>query len=257
MTRIRSCAALLGIVVVAACGGTGEVVVNAQLQGDGGEAAPLADLEVRALPYNRDLVFDSLKAAAEAAGNPEPAIPDSIKQMQTEIATAQEEYTAANAQWATARDSLRAINERLDRLSRSSGEYRLLYNDFSDQEAREGQAKRRADAAFARFDDLQKRFATLSEELKIVRGDWADQVYAPIDSLLELKVAAADRDPVADTTDANGTAPLVLPTGTWWIMARYDLPFEELYWNVQVEVAKGEVKELVLNRDNAIRRPLF
>jgi len=257
MTRIRSCAALLGIVAAAACGGTGDLMVHAQLQNESGEATPLADLEVRALPYNRDLIFDSLKAAAEAAGNPEPAIPDSIQQMQTDIAAANTEYSAADAQWATARDSLRSIKDRLDRMSRSSGEYRLLYNDFNDQETREAQAKRRADAAFARFDDLQKRFANLSEELKIVRGDWADRAYAPVDSLLELKVAAAGRDPVADTTDANGGAPFVLPAGTWWITARYDLPFEQLYWNVQVEVAKGEVQELVLNRDNAIRRPLF
>jgi len=257
MIRIRSCAALFGIVAAAACGGTGEIVVHAQLQGESGEATPLADLVIRALPYDRDVVFDSLKAAAEAAGNPEPAIPDSIQQMQVDIAAAQEEYTAANTQWATARDSLRAIKDRLDQLPRNSGEYRLLFNDFGDQEAREASTKRRADAAFARFDDLQKRFATLSEELKIVRDDWADRAYSPIDSLLAIKVDAAGRDPVADTTDANGGVPFALPAGTWWIMARYDLPFEELYWNVQIDVAKGEVKELVLNRDNAQRRPLF
>lgn len=257
MIRIRSCAALFGIVAAAACGGTGELVIHAQLQSDVGEATPLADLEIRALPYDRDVVFDSLKAAAEAAGNPEPAIPDSIQQMQVEIAAANEEYTTADAQWNTARDSLRAIKDRLDQLNRTSGEYRLLFNDFGDQEARANSAERRANSAFTRFSDLQKRFATLSEELKIVRGDWADRAYAPIDSLLAVKVEVAGRDPVVDTTDANGGVAIALPAGSWWITSRYELPFEELYWNVQVDVAKGEMKELVLNRDNAQRRPLF
>ncbi len=258
MTRIRSCAALFGIVAAAACGGTGEVVVHAQLQREGtAEVTPLGKLEVRALPYDRDLAFDSLKAAAQAAGNPEPAIPDSVQQMQTEIAAAQEENTAANAQWAAARDSLRAIKDKMDKLSKASGEYRLLYNDFNDQDAIEQSTKRRADSSFARYDDLSKRFTKLSEELKIVRGDWADQAYATIDSVLQLKADASGHEPAADTTDANGGAVFVLKTGTWWIQARYELPFEELYWNVPVEVAKGEVKELVLNRENAQRRPLF
>jgi len=258
MTRIRSCAALFGIVAAAACGGTGEVVVHAQLQNEGSaEATPLGELEVRALPYDRDLAFDSLKAVAQAAGNPEPAIPDSVQQMQSDIAAAQEEYTAANAQWAAARDSLRTIKDKTDRLSRSSGEYRLLVNDFNDQEAIEQRTKRIADAAFARFDDLSKRFSALSEELKIVRDDWADQAYALIDSVLQVKADVSGHEPAADTTDANGGAVFVLKTGSWWIQARYELPFEELYWNVPVEVAKGEVKELVLNRENAQRRPLF
>jgi hypothetical protein len=258
MTRILSCAALFGIVAVAACGGTGEVVVHAQLQSEGAaEATPLAELEIRALPYDRDLAVDSLKAAAQAAGNPEPAIPDSVQQMQTDIAAAQEDYTAANAQWASARDSLRVIKDKLDRLNRGSGEYRLLYNDFGDQETRANAAERRANASFARFDDLQKRFAALSEELKIVRNDWGDRAYASIDSVLALKQEASGREAAADTTDANGGVVFVLKTGTWWIHARYALPFEELYWNVQIDVAKGEVKDLVLNRENAQRRPLF
>jgi hypothetical protein len=258
MLRIRSFAALLAVLAAVACGGTGEVAVMAQLEGEeGAEPTPLQELELRALPYDRDAVFDSLRAVADAAGNPEPAIPDSIMQMQADIAAAQEEWASANAQWGSARDSLRAINDQLQRLPRGSAEYRLLFADFGQQEGREATAKRRADAAFARFDDLQKRFTSLSQELGIIRSQWADDAYAAVDSVFPLKVDASGREPAADTTDANGIARFALKTGQWWIHARYALPFEELYWNVPVEVVKGEVKEVILNRASAQKRPLF
>jgi hypothetical protein len=241
-----------------ACGGTGELAVVAQLEGEGGgEPAPLHELEIRAIPYDRDLVFDSLKSIAEATGNPEPPIPDSIMQMQTDIAAAQEEWSAANARWGAARDSLRAIREQMDRLTRGSAEYRLLFNEFGAQEAQEASTKRRADAAFARFDDLSKRFTNLSQELGIVRSQWADQAYAAVDTVFPMKLEASGREQAADTTDANGLGRFSLKSGQWWIHARYDLPFEELYWNVPVEVVGGEVKEVVLNRASAQKRPKF
>lgn len=259
MTRIRSFAALFGILTAVACGGAGEVAVLAQLQGeDGGDPTALQELEIRAIPYDRDVVFDSLRAAAAAAGNPEPAIPDSILQMQTDIARANEEWAAANAQWATARDSLRVLNDKLRSLSRGSADYRLLFNDFGDQEGREALAKRRADDAFARFDDLSKRFTSLSQELGIIRSQWADEAFAPVDSIFPMLLELTRREVMSDTTNANGSARFVpLPAGRWWIHARYNLPFEELYWNVPVEVVGGEVKEVVLNRASAQSRPRF
>jgi hypothetical protein len=35
------------------------------------------------------------------------------------------------------------------------------------------------------------------------------------------------------------------------------LIYDELYWNVPLEVAGGEPTELVLNRANAQRRPVY
>ena len=42
--------------------------------------------------------------------------------------------------------------------------------------------------------------------------------------------------------------------GTWWIHSRYALPFEELYWNVQVDVVKGDPVQIRLTPANADRR---
>jgi hypothetical protein len=44
-----------------------------------------------------------------------------------------------------------------------------------------------------------------------------------------------------------------LRSGNWWIHARYDLPYAELYWNVPIE-KDGEV-QLQLTRENAEVRP--
>src|SRR5690606_11809838 len=77
-----------GFVVSAGCGG--EIVVQAQLEGeDGAEPLTLASLPVRVLPYDRDALFDSLAAAYPV---PEPTIPDSVMQLREQMLAAQAEW---------------------------------------------------------------------------------------------------------------------------------------------------------------------
>ncbi len=64
----------------AACGTDPKVVVRASLT-PGGE--PIADLPVQLLPYDREELLDSL---AEAADDPEPALPQEVLQEQQERA---------------------------------------------------------------------------------------------------------------------------------------------------------------------------
>ncbi len=60
---------------------------------------------------------------------------------------------------------------------------------------------------------------------------------------------------MADTTDENGFAQLRgIKKRQWWVFARYDLPLEELYWNVPVQVTGGQVR-LELTPQNAQLRP--
>ena len=241
-------------IVLGACGG-GEVVVQAQLEGEGGEPTPLSGVEVRALPYDRDVIFDSLRTASPT---PEPQIPDTLMQLQEEIAAAQAENQQAEARWNAARDSLTRINEQMRGLSQRSAQYRLLYTDFTEQEAREAAAKRQMDQAFARFDALQKRFTSQAEQIRVQRQNWGDQAYASVDSVIALRLEALDREELADTTDASGMARFPsIETGEWWIHARYDLPFEELYWNVPIQVQRGDPLQVILNRSNAQVRPKF
>lgn len=241
-----------GAIVLGACGG-GEVIVQAQVEGEGGEPTPIAAVEVMALPYDRDEIFDSLKAAFPT---PEPTIPDSILRLQSEIASAQAEWQQAEAAWNAARDSLNVLNQAMQRLSRGSAQYRLLFADFGDQESRERSAGQRSRQAFQRYDALQKRVASQAAQLRVQRELWANEAYAPVDSIIELRLEELGREELVDTTDASGIVRFPsVKTGQWWVHARYDLPFEELYWNVPVEVRRGDPIQVILNRANAQVRP--
>lgn len=245
LTLVAAAALLVGC--------TGDVVVQAQLDQEGG-AMPLTGLPIRALPYDRDVVFDSLRAAYP---EPEPPIPDSIMALQDSIAEAQVAYSQLENRWGTARDSLQKLSEALQGMSRASPQYRLLFSDFNAQESAEAGAKRQMDAAFTRFSNLQNRFATTQNEIRLRREQWADEAYASIDTVINLRLDDLGLEEAADTTDDNGVARFTLKKGQWWIHARYRLPFEELYWNVPIEVTGGDPLVVQLNRESAQTRPNF
>jgi hypothetical protein len=227
--------------------------VQAQVDREGSEPAPIANVEVRALPYDRDAIFDSLKAAHPT---PEPVIPDSVLRLQSEIASAQTEWQQAETTWNSARDSLNKLNDAMQRLSRGSPQYRLLFAEFGDQEARERTARQQSERAFQRYDALQKRVASQAAQLRVQRELWADEAYAAVDSIIELRLEELGREELVDTTDASGIVRFPsVKTGQWWVHARYDLPFEELYWNVPVDVRRGDPIQVILNRSSAQIRP--
>jgi hypothetical protein len=90
MNRLVLTVMMAGAAMLAACGGT-EVVVQAQVEGRTAAVA-LRDLPVRALPYDRDAIFDSLRAAYS---EPEPEIPADLMVLQDSIARAQEQWRIA------------------------------------------------------------------------------------------------------------------------------------------------------------------
>lgn len=252
-SRVLSFAAAFAAAVTVGC--SGEAVVLAQIENEEtGETTPLSGLEVRYLPYDRDVIFDSLQAAA---GRPEPAPPDSLIELQSAIAEAQAAWSAATERWNTARDSLRAINTRLENLPRQSAEYRLLFRDFGDQEGRSAAAERQMNTLFAEYTELQQRYTAQAQEYSLLHEQWGDEAFADIQSVIEARIEAAGREEVYDTTDANGIARTALPKGQWWVSTRYELIYDELYWNEPIEVAGGDPVQLILNRANADRRPVY
>lgn len=107
---LLSAASVLG---TAACSRP-EVVVEARLPQPGEEGTvALANLPIRFLPYDRDAIFDSLEAAAD---EPEPKIPPDILEAQQRVQDAQSEWREAEERWATVRDSLNQIGERLQQM---------------------------------------------------------------------------------------------------------------------------------------------
>ncbi len=256
MTHSKFLLALLGTALLSACGPT-QVVVTAEIgpedPSQGGEPRALGDLEIRMFPYDRDLVFDSLTAAA---ATPEPPIPDSVLDAQNQVAAAQQAWRDSEARWNVLRDTLQTLSDELGQLSRGQARYRELFRDFQDMDDELAAVERRRDRAFEDFTSLQGASIAAAEETRLIREQWADEAFAEVGTVLVLRERASGLSTLYDTTDASGVADgLEAKAGDYWVNARYELPYSELYWNVPVTVVSGEPLQVRLTRDNATVRP--
>ena len=252
MTRSKLLAGVLGTTLLAVCGPT-QVVVTAELSSDDQVARALGDLEIRMFPYNRDVIFDSLTAVATT---PEPSIPDSVLNAQSAVAAAQQEWRDTEARWNVLRDTLQTLSASLDGMSRGSGTYRLLFRDFQDLESQYNSVERARDRAFGNFTALQEASLAAAEEIKLLREQWGDEAFAEVGAIMTARLQASGREVLYDTTDASGVANgLMARAGEWWVSARYELPYTELYWNLPVSVEGGDPLPVRLTRENATARP--
>jgi hypothetical protein len=245
-------AAAVTAAATAACGG-GDIAVLAQLDGAATgtqetEAVALSSLPIRLLPFDRDVVFDSL---AEAYPEPEPEVPDSIFELQQRVQDRYLTYQQANTRWATLRDSLQTLSDRMQRMDQGSGEYFALYQEFNDMEGEVNTLETRANDAFEEFTTLQSRLNAQSQEITLARRAWADEAFTSVDSIFAVRLEELGREERWDTTDAQGMVRFRgVPSGDWWVSARYDRQFDELYWNEPIEVG-GEEITVRLTEENA------
>jgi hypothetical protein len=252
MNRVMLMLAVAGSAALAACGGS-EIVVQAALEGEqGGDPIPLRDLQIRVLPYDRDLIFDSLRAAHPT---PEPEIPAELSALERQITEAQLTWEQAETRWATVRDSLQQLGAAMQRMNRASGDYTLAFRDFTRLEGEEQRLRQSRTRAFEQFTGLQQRYTSQADEVRVSRAQWADEAYEPVDSIILVRVREMRREQVTDTTGASGVARIGVKPGEWWVHARYELPYQELYWNIPVQVTRGEPVQIRLTRENAELRP--
>jgi len=256
MRRSRFALVFLGAMISVACG-QGQVVVTAEIEvpnpeGEGMVVRPIADTEVQLLPFNRDLVFDSMAAAFPT---PEPEIPADLLEAQEEIAAAQAEWRAAEAQWAALRDRLQAITDEMEGLARGESRYVTLFNEFEDGEAELARVERAKDRAFDRFTELQEGYIQRADSMRLVLEEWSDEAFAGVNDVFAMKLRESGRDMVVDTTDADGMAAMAVPEGQWWVYARNELPFSILYWNIETMVEGKEPVQVILNESTAEVRP--
>jgi hypothetical protein len=252
---------LLSLVLAVTLAGCGrnQVAVQAALADDEtGQAQPLADLEVRLLPYDRDALFDSLEALHP---EPEPAIPPDLLAQREQIIAAEREWRTAEDRWSTARDSLQELSRELDRMGqqglRATPQYQQAFRSFERLETDVRQSQQRSQAAFARYDELQRTYLGRADSIRIAREQWEEQAFRDFPRIVADRQRQTGREERADTTDASGAVAFRgVPSGRWWIMSRYRLPFEELYWNIPVEVT-GDSVGVTLNRQNAEPRPVM
>jgi hypothetical protein len=252
MNRLLLTVVVAGSAALAACGRT-EVVVQGQVEVAEGQVTALSSLPIRILPYDRDFIFDSLAAAYH---EPMPEVPQDVIALRDSIAVAQAEWTNATARWNMLRDSLQRANQRLAGLSRASGEYIVLFREVNALFDEEAAAQRRMDQTFTRFQSLQDRYGDQAQTLRLAREQWEDAAYNDFERVVALRLREMRREERADTLDANGVIRhRGLPTGEWWVVARYDMPFEELYWNIPIAVTRGEPVQVQLTRQTAQVRP--
>lgn len=249
------------LVVVAALAfvacGPAQVVVTAEVEStdpNTGEAVvvPVSDLEVQLIPFDRDQLFDSM---AQAYGVPEPEIPQDLLDAREEIREAQEEWRNLEDRWGVLRDTLQKITEAMEPLNRGESQYRMLFNDYNDFEDEYLRIERQKDAAFARFDSLQKANLDYAQEVKIAIQTWESDAFTELDPIWAAKVRETGQPQVADTTDASGVAVLDAPAGDYWVYARLEEVYNELYWNIPITVTGGEPNTVTLTRENAELRP--
>jgi hypothetical protein len=245
------------MLAAAACG-PAEVVVTIEVDmpnpdGEGTVTQPISDVEVQLIPFDRDDLFDQM---ATAYGTPEPEIPQELLERREEVQAAQEEWDAATRRWQTIRDTLQKLNDAMEPLARGEARYVALFREWQDWDSQLQGAEREQERTFEVFDELQRGTIRESDSVRILQENWADEAFADIGTVFANAQTESGLDWVVDTTDANGVARgnLMVKPGQYWVYARYEMAYTELYWNIPITVEKGEPMTVTLNRSNAEER---
>lgn len=243
---------LLLILAVAACEQRPrDIAVRVSIPGPDSVAAPVAGIGLIALPYNRDSVLRALEAAALSPRPSTTQLDSLFRAFRGPFA----EYASANYAAEKLRSDLAGLKHHLDSLPRNAPEYRELYARFGQQSTALTSAEKRETAARIALADARAKFVGRSDSLRTRIRLWEDSTYRGYDSIVRGLASARGRQPVADTTGADGWAHLRLEGGPWWIYARsWDAtdPNTEWYWNVPVT---GDTLELTPG--TGARRPKY
>lgn len=254
----RTLPVALGLLLATAACGPAEVVVTMEIEvpnpdGEGTITRQLSDIEVQLIPFDRDAAFAEM---ATAYGTPEPEIPQELLDRRAEVQAAQMEWDEANRRWATIRDTLQTLNTAMEEYNPAEPTYRALFREWQDWESELGAAEREVERTFEAFDSLQQGTIRESDSVRILQENWADEAFADIGTVFNEQQRATGLDWVVDTTDASGVARgnLNVKPGTYWVHARYEMAYTELYWNVMITVEGGEPMTVQLNASNAQER---
>lgn len=257
--RTRTLPFAMGLLLAVTACGPAHVVVTMQQtvtnpNGTGTVERPIPNAVVQLLPFNRDLVFDSL---AKAYSTPEPPIPQDLLTARDSVRVAQQRWQANTARWNTLRDTLQKITNTMKKYSRGEARYIALYKQYEDFDTEYQKVDRAMKSSFKEFDTLQKATIHESDSIRAVRNNWANDAFAKVDSIFSAKIQASGLQAYEDTTDANGIAGpkhFNVAPGKYWVTARFELPYTELYWNVPVEVKRGKPTQVKLDNANAKER---
>ena len=234
-----------------ACERSRDVSVRVSIPGPDSAETPVTGIGLVALPYDRDSVLSALEARAKTP-RPGTAELDSLFGAFRGPFTA---YSSATYRVNQLRDSIADLKSQLDSLPRNSPDYSKFYARFGRLSDSLSAAQRRSQEARTALDRARAEFVDRSDSLRTLIRHWEDSTYRGYDSIVRNLVMRRGRDPVTDTTGADGWARLHLRSGTWWIYGRsWDAtdPNAEWYWNLPV---KGDT--VLLSSRNGRRQPRY
>lgn len=239
------------VLVLAACNSGREVQIEVAIPGPDSVDAPVAHLQLVALPYNRDSV---LAAFAEKSPRPEREtrqLDSLFSQFRVPFGT----YAAAAYKLQSLQRSLAYTKAKLDSLPRNTPAYDSLYRVFSTGSDSLAGAQKRRDDAQRELSMARVKLSPRIDSLRQLMSRWEDSTYRGYDSITKQLGSGIGREPISDSTGSDGKVTIHLPRGEWWIYARsWDAwdPYSEWYWNVH---ATGE--KLTLDRSNGKRQPRY
>ena len=144
----------------------------------------------------------------------------------------------------------------MDQYSRGQSEYNVLFREFQQFDSQLSRVEGESKQLFDEFTALQQATLHQADSLRVIQENWSSEAYANADAIFAAKLLESGLEARADTTNAQGVANsrFSVKPGKYWVFARYDLPYTELYWNVPVEAKRGDPIQIRLTRQNAQER---
>jgi hypothetical protein len=232
-----------------ACEHSHDMAVRVSIPGPDSMETPVTGVGLVALPYDRDSVLSRLREQARIP-HPDTTTLDSLY---AEFRGPFTGYSSATFRLGKLRDSLAMVQRELDTLGRDTPRYSVLYAQFHRLTDSISATETHTKAARAALDKARFTFVSRSESLRAAVRQWEDSTYRGYDSIVH--GLSRGREPVTDTTGADGWAHLRIKPGRWWIYARsWDAtdPNSEWYWNVP---ASGDT--LILSSRTGRRQPRY
>lgn len=239
------------VLALAACSSGREVQIEVTIPGPDSVDAPVAQLRLVALPYDRDSVLATFAQKSPRPERESRQLDSLFAAFRVPFTT----YAGAAYRLQSLQRSLALLKARLDSMPRQGPAYDSLYRVFATGSDSIAGAQKRRDDAQRELSLARAKLAPRIDSLRALMSRWEDSTYRGYDSITKVLGSGIGREPMADSTGPDGKVTLRLPRGTWWIYARsWDAwdPYSEWYWNVPVT---GE--RLVLDKNNGKRQPRY
>jgi len=221
------------LVATVGCERPREVAVRVSIPGPDTVETPVTGVGLVALPYDRDSVLRQLEGRARIPRPPTAPLESLFAQFRGPFTT----YSAATFRLGKLRDSLAMAKSQLDTSSREAPAYGRLYAVSGRLTDSLGAAERRAERARADLDRARRDFVGRSDSLRAKMRQWEDSTYQGYDSIVQALARQSGREPVTDTTGADGWAQVTLAPGRWWVYARsWDATDPNAEWDWKLPV---------------------